>query len=89
MAAQNIEKEYAKVAARADRVIYLADGEICDRCVLGKYKKETGVTEKRKQHLSEWLKAKGFLRQRIKQQGVIECQSIRNLRGMYLRMYLE
>lgn len=51
----------AKVAARADRVIYLADGEICDQCVLGKYHKEAGTdTEKREQHLAEWLKRKGF-----------------------------
>lgn len=50
----------AKVAARADRVIYLADGEICDQCVLGKYKKEAGDTKEREQHLSEWLKRKGF-----------------------------
>lgn len=50
----------AKVAARADRVIYLADGEICDQCVLGKYKQEVGDTEEREQYLAEWLKRKGF-----------------------------
>lgn len=50
----------ARVAARADRVIYLADGEICDQCVLGKYRKDAGDTRKREQYLSDWLKSKGF-----------------------------
>ena len=50
----------ARVAARADRVIYLADGQICDQLVLGKYNKETGDVKKREQYLSDWLKEKGF-----------------------------
>lgn len=50
----------ARVAARADRVIYLADGEICDQCVLGKYDKNAGDTSRREKNLSDWLKSKGF-----------------------------
>lgn len=50
----------AMVAARADRVIYLADGEICDQCVLGKYQQNGEDIRRREKHLSDWLKSKGF-----------------------------
>lgn len=50
----------AKVAARADRVIYLADGEVCDECILGKYKQEEEDTDKREEVLLTWLRERGF-----------------------------
>lgn len=50
----------AMVAARADRVIYLADGEICDQCVLGKYQQSGEDIRRREKYLSDWLKSKGF-----------------------------
>lgn len=43
----------AKVAARADRIIYLEDGKIKDECLLGKYKEnDLSMREKK---LNEWL----------------------------------
>lgn len=47
----------AKVAARADRVIFLADGRICDELVLGKREKDDASREKR---LADWLENLGF-----------------------------
>lgn len=51
----------AKVAARADRVIFLADGNINDELQLGKYQNpdedEKSFREKR---LTEWLDKQGF-----------------------------
>lgn len=46
----------AKVAARADRVIFLADGRICDELVLGKY----GGDVSREKRLADWLENLGF-----------------------------
>lgn len=50
----------AKVAARAERVIFLMDGNIHDELILGKYdggeKKKSG----REKRLSDWLEKQGF-----------------------------
>ncbi|MDD6038671.1 MAG: ABC transporter ATP-binding protein [bacterium] len=48
----------AKVAARADRIVYLADGQIEDECRLGRYEKSE--KEDREQKTDEWLKKRGF-----------------------------
>jgi len=49
----------AKVAARADRVVFLMDGDIHDQLTLGKY--DGSETESRREkRLSEWLEAQGF-----------------------------
>lgn len=50
----------AKVAARADRVIFLADGEVRDQCILGKYEQTQEETERREKLLSTWLRERGF-----------------------------
>lgn len=50
----------AKVAARADRVIYLADGQVAGECVLGKYKPEKEDMDKRSNILLTWLSERGF-----------------------------
>lgn len=50
----------AKVAARADRVIYLADGEVAGECVLGKYKSEKEDMDRRSNILLTWLSERGF-----------------------------
>lgn len=47
-----------KVAARADRVIFLADGKITDQIELGKYAKED--REKREGQIARWLEQQGF-----------------------------
>lgn len=48
----------AKVAARADRVIFLSDGNINDKIVLGKYE-EINLSE-RENKMVEWLVKQGF-----------------------------
>ncbi len=48
----------AKVAARADRVIFLADGYITDEIVLGKY--EGKSFSERENKLTGWLRKQGF-----------------------------
>ncbi len=48
----------AKVAARADRIIYLEDGSVKSQLLLGKYVK--GEKEKREDKVTEWLKVQGF-----------------------------
>lgn len=48
----------AKVAARADRVIFLSDGNITDEIVLGKYKEST--FSEREKKMTEWLVGQGF-----------------------------
>lgn len=48
----------AKVAARADRVIYLEDGCIKAEIVLGKYNKNT--KDEREENLKNWLEMMGF-----------------------------
>lgn len=48
----------AKVAARADRVIYLEDGSIKDVCQLGRYKELDII--RREELLSKWLERMGF-----------------------------
>ena len=46
----------ARVAARADRVIYLEDGRIKDECLLGKQEEK----KSREKLLMEWLEKMGF-----------------------------
>lgn len=48
----------AKVAARADRIIYLEDGRIKEELQLGRYVKEE--TENREETMKEWLVRMGF-----------------------------
>lgn len=48
----------AKVAARAERVIFLADGNITDEIVLGKYEEKS--FSEREQKMSKWLGKQGF-----------------------------
>lgn len=48
----------AKVAARADRVIYLEDGRVKENLELGRYVKEDMV--KREERLKIWLEKMGF-----------------------------
>ncbi len=49
----------AKVAARADRVIFLSDGKITAECELGKYK-ENSATLEREDKVKHFLKDKQF-----------------------------
>ena len=48
----------AKVAARADRIVYLADGCIEAECELSRF--EESDKEKREKMTNEWLKERGF-----------------------------
>jgi putative ABC transport system ATP-binding protein len=48
----------SKVAARADRVIFLSDGNITDEIDLGKYE-EKNFSE-RKNKMTQWLAKQGF-----------------------------
>lgn len=48
----------SKVAARAERVIFLADGNIIDEIVLGKYDNKSSLEREKK--MVEWLGTKGF-----------------------------
>jgi len=48
----------AKVAARAERVIFLSDGNITDEIILGKYE-EKSFSEREKK-MTEWLGKQGF-----------------------------
>lgn len=50
----------AKVAARADRVIFLMDGNIHDELTLGKFKSNAEQASFREKKLFEWLEMKGF-----------------------------
>lgn len=50
----------AKVAARADRVIFLMDGIIHDELVLEKYKDEENTKLARERKLYQWLDKHGF-----------------------------
>ena len=50
----------AKVAARADRVIFLADGKVEAECKLGKYAGDQKQLNSRKSQLAKFLEAKGF-----------------------------
>lgn len=54
-----------KVAARADRVIFLMDGNIYDEMRLGKYYEEEKKESSREKELHEWLEKWGFRRQSI------------------------
>lgn len=47
-----------KVAARADRVIYLEDGEVIDEFILGKY--DAGQLQDREHKINRWLESRGF-----------------------------
>ena len=48
----------AKVAARADRIIYLEDGRIKESLQLGKYKGANSFA--REEKMNEWLEKMGF-----------------------------
>ncbi len=48
----------AKVAARADRVIYLEDGSIREELLLGRY--EEKERQMRESKMAEWLSERGF-----------------------------
>jgi len=48
----------AKVAARADRVIFLSDGKITDEIVLGKYEEKS--FSERKNKMTKWLEKQEF-----------------------------
>lgn len=48
----------AKVAARADRVIFLSDGNITDEIILGKYEEKR--FSEREHKMTEWLGKQGF-----------------------------
>ncbi|MCL6603202.1 MAG: ABC transporter ATP-binding protein [Paenibacillus sp.] len=50
----------AKVAAKADRVLYLLDGSITAELSLGKYNKEHDDLKLREEKLSSWLSKMGF-----------------------------
>ena len=50
----------AKVAARADRVIFLMDGTIHDELTLAKYDSDEKNKLSREKMLYEWLEKKGF-----------------------------
>jgi putative ABC transport system ATP-binding protein len=52
----------AKVAARADRVIFLTDGHIHDELEMGKYESASNGEKHadREKRLSEWLEKQGF-----------------------------
>ena len=50
----------ARVAARADRVIFLVDGNVRDQIQLGKYGETMEKDEKREEVLLQWLGKRGF-----------------------------
>lgn len=50
----------AKVAARADRVIFLTDGKVESECKLGKYKGDSQELAKRENKLLDFLRERGF-----------------------------
>ena len=50
----------ARVAARADRVIFLVDGNVRDQIQLGKYGETREKDEKREEVLLQWLGERGF-----------------------------
>lgn len=50
----------AKVAARADRIIFLSDGKIDAECELGKYEKNPEIQAKRQAKTNEFLAVNGF-----------------------------
>ena len=49
-----------KVAARADRVIFLVDGHINDQMTVGKYTDDQNENTVREKKLSDWLENQGF-----------------------------
>lgn len=49
-----------KVAARADRVIFLADGRIEAEFVLSKYNASLNEDKAREEQLLDWLTRRGF-----------------------------
>ncbi len=50
----------AKVAARAGRVIFLADGNIHEELIMGKYDRDEKKKLAREKKLFEWLEKQGF-----------------------------
>jgi putative ABC transport system ATP-binding protein len=49
-----------KVAARADRVIYLSDGNVEAEFSLGRFNRENDSLQEREYEMAEWLKLRGF-----------------------------
>lgn len=50
----------AKVSARTDRVLYMADGVIAGEKRLGKYQINSGTIRQREEEMSNWLNELGF-----------------------------
>lgn len=50
----------ARVASRADRIIFLMDGNVHDQLELGKYCGDGNENTSRERRLSEWLDKQGF-----------------------------
>ncbi len=50
----------AKVAARAERVLFLSDGRIKSELSLGRYRDDSSIREEREKKMSEWLEEQGF-----------------------------
>jgi len=50
----------AKVAARADRIIFLTDGKIHSELTLGKYEDDDQIKSVKAKRLSDWLEEQGF-----------------------------
>lgn len=50
----------AKVAARANRVLFLMDGKVHDELTLGKFEGYDEMKSLREKRLSEWLEKQGF-----------------------------
>lgn len=50
----------AKVAARADRIIFIMDGVIHDELEMDKYNADEKLKSSREKRLSDWLEKKGF-----------------------------
>lgn len=50
----------AKVAAGAERVLYMLDGRMASEHWLGKYHKEKGDLKQREEKLSSWLRTLEF-----------------------------
>ncbi|ABX41819.1 ABC transporter ATP-binding protein [Lachnoclostridium phytofermentans] len=50
----------AKVAAKTERVLFMIDGKIVSKKIIGKYQKEKGNIKERENQLSSWLLQLGF-----------------------------
>lgn len=50
----------AKVAARADRVLFLSDGRIKSELTLGRYSDDSETHNEREKDMADWLEEQGF-----------------------------